>query len=148
MPPYSQTLRQPLKDLRIGLVREHFGAGLDTEVEAAVREAVRVYESLGAKVKQVSLPHSKYAVAIYYVIAPCEASSNLARYDGVHYGYRTDEGADDRRAGGPPRGVGKGRRRRGPGGPRQPAGPHVSPQPGGRVRAPRSSAASCSAPTP
>ena len=92
-PPYSQTVRQPLKDLRIGLVREHFSEGLDAEVEAAVREAVRVYESLGAKVKQLSMPHSKYAVAIYYVIAPCEASSNLARYDGVHYGYRTDEKA-------------------------------------------------------
>ncbi len=91
VPPYSQTVRQPLSGLRIGLVREHFGAGLDAEVEAAVREAVRVYESLGAKVKQLSMPHSKYAVAIYYVIAPCEASSNLARYDGVHYGYRTDE---------------------------------------------------------
>ena len=65
--------------------------GLDAEVEAAVREAVRVYESLGATVKWLSLPHGKYAVAVYYVIAPCEASSNLARYDGVHYGYRTDE---------------------------------------------------------
>ena len=56
-----------------------------------MREAVRVYESLGAKVEEISLPHAKYAVATYYVIAPCEASSNLARYDGVHYGYRTDE---------------------------------------------------------
>jgi len=56
-----------------------------------VREAVRVYQSLGATVHEVSLPHSKYAVATYYIIAPCEASSNLARYDGVHYGYRTDE---------------------------------------------------------
>ena len=73
------------------MVREHFGDGLDAEVDAAVREAVRVYESLGAKVTWLSMPHSKYAVAVYYVIAPCEASSNLARYDGVHYGYRTDE---------------------------------------------------------
>ncbi len=79
------------KDLRLGLVREHFGEGLDAEVEAAVREAVEVYESLGATVNEVSLPHSKYGVATYYIIAPCEASSNLARYDGVHYGYRTDE---------------------------------------------------------
>ena len=79
------------QDLRIGWVREHFGAGLDAEVEAAVREALDVYESLGATVHEISLPHSKYAVATYYVIAPCEASSNLARYDGVHYGYRTDE---------------------------------------------------------
>ena len=81
---------EPLAGLRIGLVREHFGEGLDAEVEAAVREAVRVYQSLGAAVKEVSLPHGKYAVATYYIIAPCEASSNLARYDGVHYGYRTD----------------------------------------------------------
>ncbi|HQU46549.1 MAG TPA: amidase family protein, partial [Pirellulales bacterium] len=79
--------------LTLGLVREHFGEGLESEVEAAVREAVKVYQSLGAKVKEISLPHSKYGVAAYYIIAPCEASSNLARYDGVHYGYRTDEKA-------------------------------------------------------
>ena len=93
VPPYSETVRQPLKGLRLGLVREHFGPGLDSEVEAAVREAMRVYESLGASVKQVSMPHAKYAVATYYVIAPCEASSNLARYDGVHYGHRTERDA-------------------------------------------------------
>jgi aspartyl-tRNA(Asn)/glutamyl-tRNA(Gln) amidotransferase subunit A len=91
VPKYSETIGQPLKNLRIGLVREHFGEGLDGEVESAVREAVRVYESLGATVKELSLPHGKYAVATYYVIAPCEASSNLARYDGVHYGHRADE---------------------------------------------------------
>jgi aspartyl-tRNA(Asn)/glutamyl-tRNA(Gln) amidotransferase subunit A len=91
VPKYSRTIRQPLEGLRLGLVREHFGEGLDAEVEAAVREAVRVYESLGAKVKQLSLPHGKYAVAAYYIIAPCEASSNLARYDGVHFGHRTNE---------------------------------------------------------
>jgi aspartyl-tRNA(Asn)/glutamyl-tRNA(Gln) amidotransferase subunit A len=91
VPEYTKTVRQPLAGLRLGLVREHFGEGLDAEVEAAVREAVRVYESLGATVKWLSLPHGKYAVAVYYVIAPCEASSNLARYDGIHYGYRTDE---------------------------------------------------------
>ncbi len=90
VPRYTQTVGQPLKGLRLGLVREHFEAGLDAEVEAAVREAVRVYESLGATVKTVSLPHGKYAVAAYYIIAPSEASSNLARYDGVHYGHRTD----------------------------------------------------------
>ncbi|MEX2119806.1 MAG: Asp-tRNA(Asn)/Glu-tRNA(Gln) amidotransferase subunit GatA [Pirellulales bacterium] len=93
VPNYHQTVRRPLEGLRLGLVREHFGPGLDGEVEQAVREAVRVYESLGAKVKQVSLPHSKYGVAAYYIIAPSEASSNLARYDGVHYGHRTDERA-------------------------------------------------------
>jgi aspartyl-tRNA(Asn)/glutamyl-tRNA(Gln) amidotransferase subunit A len=93
VPRYGETVRQPLSGLRIGLVREHFGEGLDAEVEAAVREAVRVYQSLGATVREVSLPHSKYAVATYYIIAPCEASGNLARYDGVHYGHRTDERA-------------------------------------------------------
>jgi aspartyl-tRNA(Asn)/glutamyl-tRNA(Gln) amidotransferase subunit A len=89
VPPYSQTVRQPLEGLRLGLVDEHFGEGLDSEVESAVREAIRVYESLGATVRRLSMPHSKYAVATYYIIAPCEASSNLARYDGVHFGYRT-----------------------------------------------------------
>jgi aspartyl-tRNA(Asn)/glutamyl-tRNA(Gln) amidotransferase subunit A len=91
VPDYFQTVRQPLKSLRIGLVAEHFAEGLDPEVEAAVREAVRVYESLGATVEEISMPQSKYAVATYYIIAPCEASSNLARYDGAHYGRRTPE---------------------------------------------------------
>jgi len=90
VPPYSQSVARPLTNLTLGIVREHFGEGLDGDVEAAIRESIRVYESLGAKVKEISLPHGKYAVATYYVIAPSEASSNLARYDGVHYGYRTD----------------------------------------------------------
>lgn len=93
VPGYTASVRRPLENLRIGLVREHFGPGLSPEVDRAVREAIRVYESLGATVKEVSLPHSKYAIATYYIIAPSEASSNLARYDGVHYGYRTDEKA-------------------------------------------------------
>jgi len=91
VPPYTQTVNKPLTGLRIGWVREHFGPGLDNDVESAVRAALDVYKSLGATLHEVSLPHSKYAVATYYVIAPSEASSNLARYDGVHYGYRTDE---------------------------------------------------------
>lgn len=91
VPEYSKAIHEPLKGLTLGLVREHFAQGLDGEVEAAVREAIKVYESLGAKVKEVSFPHAKYGVAVYYIIAPCEASSNLARYDGVHYAYRTDE---------------------------------------------------------
>ncbi len=90
VPAYTQTVRQPLDGLRLGLVREHFGRGLDGEVERAVREAIAMYESLGATVQEVSLPHSRYAVATYYIIASCEASANLARYDGAHYGYRTD----------------------------------------------------------
>jgi aspartyl-tRNA(Asn)/glutamyl-tRNA(Gln) amidotransferase subunit A len=92
-PNFSATVGQPLAGLKIGWAREHFAEGLDPEVEAAVREAIKVYESLGAKIHEVSLPHGKYGVATYYVIAPSEASSNLARYDGVHFGYRTDEPA-------------------------------------------------------
>ncbi|HTN77985.1 MAG TPA: Asp-tRNA(Asn)/Glu-tRNA(Gln) amidotransferase subunit GatA, partial [Pirellulaceae bacterium] len=91
VPDYRAALRQPLKGLKVGLVKEHFGAGLDSEIAASVQAAMKIYESLGASVKEVSLPHSKYGIATYYIIAPCEASSNLARYDGVHYGYRTDE---------------------------------------------------------
>jgi aspartyl-tRNA(Asn)/glutamyl-tRNA(Gln) amidotransferase subunit A len=93
VPAYRQTVTQPLSHVTLGRVREHFGSGLDPEVEASVREAIRVYQSLGAQVKDISLPHSRYGIATYYIIAPCEASSNLARYDGVHYGYRTDEQA-------------------------------------------------------
>ena len=91
VPPYSASVNKPLANLRIGWVREHFGPGLDSEVEKSVRAALDVYKSLGASLHEISLPHSKYAVATYYVIAPSEASSNLARYDGVHFGYRTNE---------------------------------------------------------
>lgn len=90
-PEYSKTVNQPLKGLKLGIAREYFAEGLNKEIEAAVREAIKVYESLGASVKEVSMPNTKYGIATYYIIAPSEASSNLARYDGVHYGYRTDE---------------------------------------------------------
>ncbi len=93
VPLYSELVNKPLANLRIGWVREHFGLGLDSEVEKSVRAALDVYKSLGATLHEISLPHSKYAVATYYVIAPSEASSNLARYDGVHFGYRTNEKA-------------------------------------------------------
>ena len=91
VPNYTETVDQPLEGLKIGLVDEHFGEGLDAEVGAAVRRAMTVFESLGAKVQRVSMPHAKYAVATYYIISSSEASSNLARYDGAHYGRRTDE---------------------------------------------------------
>ena len=91
VPAYTATVNQPLAGLRIGIAKEHFAEGLDAEVEQAVRAAVKVYESLSAKVQEISLPHGKHGVATYYVIAPSEASSNLARYDGAHYGYRTNE---------------------------------------------------------
>ena len=75
--------------LRIGIPREYFGAGLDEETRAAVEAALAVYRRLGAKTVEVSLPHTPYAIATYYLVATAEASSNLARYDGVHYGHRT-----------------------------------------------------------
>jgi aspartyl-tRNA(Asn)/glutamyl-tRNA(Gln) amidotransferase subunit A len=90
--PWSEATRQPLGSVRLGVVPEHFGPGLDPEVAAAVRGAIDVYRSLGATVREVDLPHSRYAIATYYIIAPCEASSNLARYDGVHFGFRASDG--------------------------------------------------------
>ncbi|HEX9370324.1 MAG TPA: Asp-tRNA(Asn)/Glu-tRNA(Gln) amidotransferase subunit GatA, partial [Roseiflexaceae bacterium] len=89
VPPYRATLEQPLPSLTIGVAREHFGAGLDAEVEQGVRAALEVYRQQGATIKEISLPHSPYAVATYYLVATAEASSNLARYDGVHYGHRS-----------------------------------------------------------
>lgn len=90
VPPYSKTADEPLQGLRIGIAEEHFAAGLHPQISAAVRAALDVYKSLGAEVRTIPLPHSKYAVAAYYLIGPSEASSNLARYDGVHYGKRAE----------------------------------------------------------
>ena len=90
VPSYTSNLDEPLKGLKIGIVKEHYVDGLDDEVEKTVREAYKVYESLGAELIDISLPNSKYCVAAYYIIAPAEASSNLARYDGVHYGHRAE----------------------------------------------------------
>ena len=94
VPAYSQSLDTPVAGLRVGVPREFFGAGLDAEVEAAVRAALKEYEKQGATLVDVSLPHSPYALAAYYIVAPAEASSNLARFDGMHYGHRTREKAD------------------------------------------------------
>ena len=88
VPDYLAILDTKPKSLRIGLVREFFGEGLDSEIESAVREAIRVYESAGATVTEVSLPHSKYGGPAYYLVAPAECSSNLARYDGTIFGHR------------------------------------------------------------
>ncbi|MGM0983848.1 MAG: Asp-tRNA(Asn)/Glu-tRNA(Gln) amidotransferase subunit GatA [Pseudomonadota bacterium] len=94
VPDYTQELDTPLAGLKIGLPREYFGEGLDPAVESAVREAVKVFESLGATVREISLPHTHYAIPAYYVIAPAEASSNLARYDGVRFGHRCNAPED------------------------------------------------------
>ncbi|MGO9470471.1 MAG: Asp-tRNA(Asn)/Glu-tRNA(Gln) amidotransferase subunit GatA, partial [Isosphaeraceae bacterium] len=85
---YAASLDQPPDSLRIGVVREFSGAGLDAEVASAIQEAVKVYERAGATIKEVSLPHSKYGVPAYYIVASAECSSNLARYDGTTYGHR------------------------------------------------------------
>jgi aspartyl-tRNA(Asn)/glutamyl-tRNA(Gln) amidotransferase subunit A len=94
VPAYRQSLNQFVRPLTIGIACEHFGAGLDAEVEQSVRAALKVYEHQGATIKEISLPHSAYAIAAYYLVATAEASSNLARYDGVHYGYRAPEHAN------------------------------------------------------
>jgi aspartyl-tRNA(Asn)/glutamyl-tRNA(Gln) amidotransferase subunit A len=88
VPAYTQTVDQPVKPLTIGVAKEYFGEGLDAEVEKSIRAALEVYRQQGATIKEVSLPRSPYAIAVYYLVATAEASSNLARYDGVHYGYR------------------------------------------------------------
>ena len=88
VPDYLTDLDEPLAGLRVGVVADHFDVGLDKEVSDAVKGAIELYRSLGAEVVDVTLPHNKYSVATYYLIAPSEASSNLARYDGVHYGHR------------------------------------------------------------
>lgn len=87
-PDWEDELDTPLAGLRIGVPPEFFAAGLDGEVAAALRSAQEVYRGLGATIVETPLPHTRYGVAAYYLIAPCEASSNLARYDGVHYGHR------------------------------------------------------------
>jgi aspartyl-tRNA(Asn)/glutamyl-tRNA(Gln) amidotransferase subunit A len=88
VPDYVGALSGQVKGLRVGVPDEYFGAGLDPEIERAVRAAVEVLRGLGATVQPVSLPTTEYGVATYYVVAPAEASSNLARYDGVKYGLR------------------------------------------------------------
>jgi aspartyl-tRNA(Asn)/glutamyl-tRNA(Gln) amidotransferase subunit A len=94
VPDYTASLVKDMKGMTVGIPKEYFIEGMDPEVDRAVREAVRTLEGLGAKVVEVTLPHTGYAVATYYILATSEASSNLARYDGVKYGFRA-EGAKD-----------------------------------------------------
>ena len=91
---YARDLEAPLAGMRIGLPKEYFGDGVDADVAARVREAIRWYEGQGAKVVEITLPNTHLAVPVYYVLAPAEASSNLSRFDGVRYGHRTAEYAD------------------------------------------------------
>ncbi len=88
VPDFTEAIKRGIKGLKIGVPREYFVEGLDSEVEGAVREAIKVLQGLGAEAVDISLPHTSYAVATYYILATSEASSNLARYDGVKYGFR------------------------------------------------------------
>ena len=93
-PDLTTALERDAAGLRLGVPKEYFGAGLDAEVRASVEAAIGALVAKGAKRVEVSLPMTEYGIAAYYIVAPCEASSNLARYDGVHYGHRSKEYED------------------------------------------------------
>ena len=90
VPDYTAHLNNSIQGLTIGLPKEFFSEGLDDGVATEVMNAVKEFESMGATVKEISLPNSAYAIPTYYIVAPCECSSNLSRLDGVRYGYRCD----------------------------------------------------------
>ena len=92
VPDYSKALTGDIKGVKVGLPKEYFVEGLDAQVKASVLEAIEKLRSLGAQVAEVSLPHTQYAVPVYYIVATAEASSNLARFDGVQYAFRKDKG--------------------------------------------------------
>ena len=90
VPNYLENIKDSIKGLKIGLPKEYFIDGLDKDVKNALDKAIEVYKNLGAEIIEISLPHTDYAVAVYYIICCSEASSNLARYDGVRYGFRAN----------------------------------------------------------
>src|SRR5277367_1178565 len=90
VPDYEAALTGNIKGLRIGVPKEYFVEGIAPEVEQAVRAALKAYEAMGARMVEISLPHTKYAVAAYYIVATAEASANLSRYDGIRFGLRVD----------------------------------------------------------
>ncbi|MGO2083213.1 Asp-tRNA(Asn)/Glu-tRNA(Gln) amidotransferase subunit GatA [Vagococcus sp.] len=90
VPDFTSKIGQDVKGLTIGVPKEFMGEGVHPDVKKAVNDAVKTYEALGATVKEISLPHSKYGVEVYYIIASSEASSNLQRFDGIRYGYRSE----------------------------------------------------------
>ena len=93
VPDYLANIDKPIEDLKIAVVPQ-FNEGADADVQAAINSAMEVYKSLGAEIVEIEMPHFEYSIATYYVVATAEASSNLARYDGVHYGYRTADPKD------------------------------------------------------
>jgi len=91
VPPYTREIDRDIKGLRLGVSRILLGEGLDPQVLAAIEAAIDAYRTLGAEIVDIDLPHARYAIAVYYIIATAEASSNLARYDGVRYGFRAED---------------------------------------------------------
>lgn len=97
VPDFVEPLNAKAQGMTIGVIREHLdGKGLDPEIHSALLAAIDVYKSLGVRIVDVSLPHTKYSISTYYIIAPCEASSNLSRFDGAHYGYRAPKQTADK----------------------------------------------------
>ncbi|HBY57602.1 MAG TPA: Asp-tRNA(Asn)/Glu-tRNA(Gln) amidotransferase GatCAB subunit A [Candidatus Atribacteria bacterium] len=94
VPDYLSSCQEGIENIKIGVPKEYFVKGIDIEVKDAINKALRVFEELGAKIEEVSLPHTEYSLPTYYLIATAEASSNLARYDGVQYGYRVEDCKD------------------------------------------------------
>jgi aspartyl-tRNA(Asn)/glutamyl-tRNA(Gln) amidotransferase subunit A len=94
VPDFEKSIGQSVKGLRIGIPREYFVSGLESETESALRKAIATIEGLGAIPVEISLPHTELAVSVYYILAPAEASSNLARYDGIRYGHRASGDLD------------------------------------------------------
>lgn len=94
VPDYTKTLNDSIEGLRIGLPKEFFNEGLDKDIAKAIENAIKEYEKLGATIQEISLPNSHLSIPAYYVIAPAECSSNLARFDGVRYGYRCEDPKD------------------------------------------------------
>jgi len=94
VPDYREFLSRDIEGWTIGIPREYFIEGIDPEISAAIDGVIGAIEEMGGKCREVSIPHTKYCVAVYYIVAPSEASSNLARYDGVRYGFRADDGTD------------------------------------------------------
>ena len=94
VPDYRQFLSRGIGGWKVGIPKEYFIEGIDAEVRDAIQQTIKVIEGMGAKCIEVSLPHTEYCLAVYYIIAPAEASSNLARYDGVKYGFRSLDGRD------------------------------------------------------